>query len=125
MKRVIIVEDDAVVGFVYRTNLKKEGFQVEVATDGEAGLKRILEICPDAVLLDLMMPRMSGVEVLKKIRAEERLSRIPVMVLTNAYVPAMIDDAMQAGATQVFNKAEATPHLIEDALKSAGCFAKE
>jgi two-component system phosphate regulon response regulator PhoB len=125
MKKVIIVEDDAVAGFVYRTNLTKEGYDVEVAADGEAGLARIEATCPDAVLLDLMLPKMSGVEVLKKMRAQPYLSKIPVMVFTNAFVPAMINDAMQAGATKVFNKSEVTPNILVEALKSAGCSAKE
>ena len=125
MKRILIVEDDAVVGFVYRTNLKKEGFAVEVMIDGESGLARIQETCPDAVLLDLMLPKMSGLEVLKTMRAQPLLSKVPVMVFTNAYIPAMINDAMEAGATKVFNKANVTPKEIVQALKDVGCFAKE
>jgi len=125
MKKIIIVEDDAVVGFVYRTSLTKEGFEVEVAADGEAGLARILETCPSAVILDLMLPKMSGVDVLKKIRAQPALANMPVMVFTNAYIPAMVDQATQAGATKVFNKAVANPHMIVEALKNAGCFATE
>jgi|SRR6266704_2731754 len=125
MKKIIIVEDDSVVGFVYRTSLKKEGFDVEVATDGEMGLARIQETCPQAVLLDLMLPKMSGVEVLKRMRIQPALAQIPVIVFTNAYVPQMINGAMEAGATKVFNKAEITPHLVVDALRDAGCFAKD
>lgn len=125
MKTILVVEDDAVVGFVYRTSLKKEGFAVEVAIDGEAGLARILQVCPDAILLDLMLPKMSGVEVLKKMRAQPELSKTPVMVFTNAFVPVMIKEAMQAGATQVFNKADVTPRKIIEALKDLGCYAKE
>src|SRR5438105_1298591 len=112
MKRIVIVEDDAVVGHVYRTSLKREGFEVEVATDGEAGLARILTTLPDAVLLDLMLPKMPGVEVLKKIRAQPELANIPVIVFTNAFIPNMIQSASAAGATKVFNKSEVTPALI-------------
>src|SRR5205823_209052 len=103
MKKIIIVEDDPVVGFVYQTGLKKEGFDVEIAADGQAGLSRILETCPAAVILDLMLPKMPGIEVLKKMRAEPAVAQIPVMVFTNAYVPGMIEGAMKAGATKVFN----------------------
>lgn len=122
MKRVIVVEDDAVAGFIYQTSLKKEGFGVELAADGEVGLKMIVESCPDAVLLDLMMPKISGIEVLKRLRAEPSLTGIPVMVMTNAFVPALVIEAVQAGATKVFNKAETTPKIILDALRNAGCF---
>jgi|ERR1043166_8715373 CheY-like chemotaxis protein len=125
MKKVIIVEDDTVVGFVYRTGLKKEGFDAEVVTDGEAGLARIQETSPAAVVLDLMLPKMPGVEVLKKMRAQPQLAKIPVMVLTNAFVPEMINGAMAAGATKVFSKAQITPQAIIEALKDAGCFARD
>jgi CheY-like chemotaxis protein len=125
MKRIVIVEDDKVVGHVYRTSLKKEGFNVEVATDGQAGLSRILTVLPDAVLLDLMLPKMSGVEVLKAIRAQPELAKIPVIVFTNAYVPELVQGALQAGATKVFNKSEIAPGLILTTLKDAGCFAQE
>ena len=125
MKRVIIVEDDAMVGFVYKTSLKKEGFEVEVATDGEAGVARILASSPDAVLLDLMLPKVSGIDLLKQIRAHPQAEKIPVMVFTNAYVPAMVNDALKAGATKVFNKSDVTPRVVIDSLKDAGCFAKE
>jgi len=125
MKKVIIVEDDAVVGLIYRTGLAKEGFDVEVATDGVAGLLRIQETCPAAVLLDLMLPKMPGVEVLKKMRAQPQLAKIPVIVFTNAHLPAIITSATEAGATKVFNKAETTPHEVILAFKDAGCFAKD
>jgi len=124
-KTIVIVEDDAVVGFVYQTYLKREGFEVELATDGEAGLARVLRCNPAGVLLDLMLPKMPGMEVLKKLRAEPHLARIPVMVFTNAFVPDMINDALHSGATKVFNKAETTPRQVVEALKDAGCFARE
>ena len=125
MKKIIIVEDDAVVGLVYRTGLAKEGFDVEVVTDGAAGLLRIQETCPAAVLLDLMLPKMSGVEVLKKMRVQPQLAKIPVIVFTNAHLQAMINSATEAGATKVLNKAETTPHKVIEAFKDAGCFAKD
>jgi hypothetical protein len=65
------------------------------------------------------------VDLLKKVRAEPTLSGLPVFVLTNAFIPAMIKDATEAGATRVFNKAEVSPRLVIDALKDAGCFASE
>ena len=93
MKRIVIVEDDAVAAHVYQTSLRKEGFDVDVVTDGQAGLARILTVLPDAVLLDLMLPKMSGVEVLKGIRGQAELAKIPVIVFTNAYVPDLVKSA--------------------------------
>src|SRR6185436_9204701 len=83
------------------------------------GFYRIHEFEPDAVLLDLMLPKMNGVDILKKIRAEARFSKTPVIVFTNAYVPNMINESFLAGATLVFNKATLTPRQIIDSLHGA------
>src|SRR6059058_5100808 len=118
MKKIIIVEDDPVIAHIYQTRLEKEGYQVEVAADGQKGFYRIHEFTPDAVLLDLMLPKMNGVEILKKIRAQAQFNQTPIIVFTNAYVPNMIQEAFQAGATLVFNKATLTPRQLLDALNT-------
>lgn len=126
MKKIIVlVEDDAVVGYVYQNYLKREGFEVELVTDGEAGLAAILKSKPAAVLIDLMLPKVPGMEVVKKLRADPELAKIPVIAFTNAYVPVMVNEALKAGATKVFNKSEVTPRTIVDAFKDAGCFGSE
>src|ERR1051325_8809856 len=119
MKKVLIIEDDPIVAHIYRTRLEKEGYSVEIAADGQSGFYRIHEFEPDAVLLDLMLPKMNGVEILKKIRAESRYAKTPVIVFTNAYVPNMINESFLAGATLVFNKATLTPRQIIDSLHGA------
>ena len=119
MKKVLIIEDDPIVAHIYKTRLERESYEVEVATDGQDGVKQMNECTPDAVMLDLMLPRMNGVDVLKKIRARSEFHNTPVIVFTNAYVPTMINEAYQAGATQVFNKATLTPRQIIDALHTA------
>ena len=119
MKRILIIEDDPIVGHIYRTRLQKEGFEIEVCADGQTGFYRTHEFQPDAVLLDLMLPKMNGIDILKKLRAEPKFHRLPVVVFTNAYVPNMIQEAFSAGASQVFNKATLTPRQILDALIAA------
>ena len=119
MKKVLIIEDDPIVAHIYKTRLERESYEVEVATDGQDGVKQMNECTPDAVMLDLMLPRMNGVDVLKKIRSRSEFQHTPVIVFTNAYVPTMINEAYQAGATQVFNKATLTPRQIIDALHTA------
>jgi len=118
MKKILIVEDDPIIAHVYKTRLEKEQYQVEIAGDGQAGFYRIHEFLPDVVLLDLMLPKMNGLEILKKIRAQSKFSKIPVLVLTNAYVPNMINDSFLAGATLVFNKATLTARQILDSVRS-------
>ncbi len=119
MKKILIIEDDSIVAHVYQKRLEKEGFEAEVANDGHTGFQRIQQYCPDAVLLDLMLPKMNGIDILKKIRHLAQFARTPVIVFTNAYVPNMVQDAFGAGATQVFNKATVTPRQIIDSLSTS------
>jgi DNA-binding response OmpR family regulator len=123
MKKILIIEDDPIVAHIYQTRLEKEGYEVEISHDGQSGFYRIHEFKPDAVLLDLMLPKMNGVEILKKIRAQSQFNHTPIIVFTNAYVPNMIHESFGAGATQVFNKATLTPRQIIDALQNAIAYA--
>lgn len=118
MKRVLIIEDDAITAHIYKTRLEREGFQVEVANDGQAGFFRLHEATPDALLLDLMLPKLNGLDILKKIRAQSRFQALPVLVFTNAYVPNMVMDATRAGATHVFNKASLNPRQLIETLQA-------
>src|ERR1051325_2976793 len=116
MNKILIIEDDPIIAHIYRNRLEKENYQVETCADGQSGFYRIHEFRPDAILLDLMLPKMNGVDILKKIRAQSQFQRTPIIVFTNAYVPNMIQESFGAGATQVFNKASLTPRQIIDAL---------
>ncbi len=119
MTKVLIIEDDPIIANIYRSRLDKEGFQVEIASDGQTGFYRIHESQPNAILLDLMLPKMDGIQILKKIRAQKAFQNLPVIVFTNAYLPNMIQEATAAGANQVFNKAALTPRQIVDAINRA------
>jgi len=119
MKKLLIVEDDPIVAHIYKTRLQKESYEVEIAPDGQSGFYQIHEFHPDVVLLDLMLPKMNGIEILKKIRAQPQFLKLPIIVFTNAYVPNMINESFQAGATQVFNKATLTPRQIIEAIYNA------
>jgi DNA-binding response OmpR family regulator len=131
MNKILIVEDDAIVARIYESRLEKEGYEVEICADGQSGFYRIHEFRPDAVLLDLMLPKMNGIEILKKIRAQAEIQRTPVIVFTNAYVPNMIHEAtltprqviealrmaIQAGASQS-HAATPTPKADASAASS-------
>lgn len=119
MMKILIIEDDPIIANIYRSRLDKEGFQVEIASDGQTGFYRIHEGHPDALLLDLMLPKMDGLQILRKIRAQKAFEKLPVIVFTNAYVPNMIHEATQAGANLVFNKAALTPRQIVEALNTS------
>lgn len=116
MKKILIIEDDAIVSHIYRSRLEKEGFDVQVAADGQAGYYQLYETKPHALLLDLMLPKLNGIDLLKKIRAVREFERMPVVVFTNAYVANMIHEAFAAGASAVYNKSNVTPRQIIDVL---------
>src|SRR5436190_9929079 len=117
MKRILIIEDDPVSAHIYRTRLTREGYEVEVATDGQTGFDRLLEFRPDGLLLDLMLPKTNGIELLKKIRELDCFQDLPVIAFTNAFVPSMIDKAREAGATRIFDKFTMTHLMLAEAFK--------
>ena len=115
-KTILIIDDDPIVAVIYQRFLKAHGFAVATARDGAAGLQLIRSSQPDAILLDLMMPKVSGLEVVRSIRAEPALAKLPVLVMTAAAVPAMIEQALAAGATRVFDKANDKPLAVVSVL---------
>src|SRR2546425_7796172 len=119
MKKMLIVEDDQIVGNIYRHKFQVEGFQVALATDGEAGLSAVKEIQPDIVILDLMLPKLNGVEILKRMRAEPTTKSIPVIVLTNAYMSSLVQEAWKAGANHCMIKASCTPKQLVELVNKA------
>ncbi|HYA96978.1 MAG TPA: response regulator, partial [Methylomirabilota bacterium] len=82
MKRVLIIEDDRDIVELVRYNLTNEGYQVVSAQDGTSGLAMIKKSAPDLLLLDLMLPKLSGLEVCREIRRDASLNRLPILMLT-------------------------------------------
>ena len=112
MKTILFVEDDAVIVQAYRTGLLREGFRVEVAKDGLDAMKILLLLKPNLVLLDLMMPKLNGADVLKYIRSTPALKATPVIILSNASIADLGQEAMALGADRVFLKALCTPRQL-------------
>ena len=81
-KRLLIVDDDPSLREIFRLFMEKEGYEVDEAEDGAKGIDRVKAFKPDAIVLDLMMPVMNGVEVLKKLRDADLFARVPVIVVT-------------------------------------------
>jgi CheY-like chemotaxis protein len=119
VKTILIVDDDAVTARAYKNSLEREGYEVAVATDGHAGLDLVQELSPDGVLLDLMMPQLGGIELLRCIRALPHIGDIPVIVYTNAFVPGLVDQAKSVGATETFSKMTLTPNILIHAFHLA------
>ncbi len=118
MNKVLFIENDAVVAGIYRNKLSMEGFQVEVAADGETGLQRAREARPDVILLDLLLPKLTGLEVLRALRADPDFQTTPVIVLTGTYLTSLVQEAWKAGATKCLAKANTTPKVVVDTIRS-------
>ena len=118
MKTILLVEDDAVVIHAYREKFLREGFNVETAQDGLAAMKTLRAMKPDAVILDLLMPRLNGVDVLKFIRAEANLKSIPVIILSNACMSDLADEAAKIGADLALLKSGCTPSQLVVAINN-------
>src|SRR5258708_7848523 len=82
MKRILIIEDDRDIVELVRYNLANEGFQVSSAHDGSTGLSTLKKTPPDLLLLDLMLPKLSGLEICREIRRDDSLNRLPILMLT-------------------------------------------
>ena len=82
-QRILIIDDDPLIARMYENKLKVDGYDVDVAVNGEEALSRALHHRPDLIFLDIMMPKMNGVETLKHLKANTHTQDIPVIILTN------------------------------------------
>lgn len=103
---ILIAEDDKFLVKVYQTKLAKEGFQVEVANDGEAAMKLAREKKPDLIFCDLMMPIKDGFEVLREIKSDSKLKNIKVIVLSNLSQEEDKKKVLDLGAEEYVVKAD-------------------
>ncbi len=117
MKRILITEDDPLMAEIYRDTFDREGFSAETAANGAIAIQRLKGNPPDIVLLDLMMPNVNGVEVLKHIRAQESTRSLPVVVMTNALAGELGIQAASAGATRMFAKNACGPKRLVKEIK--------
>ena len=118
MKRLLIIEDDKLVSRIYAKKFSGEGYEVQTAGDGEEGLKFVESFQPDVVLLDLMLPGLSGVEVLKRIRATPTSATLPVVVFSNIYMDGLAEEVARAGATRCLPKATTAPRQVIEAVNA-------
>ena len=105
MKKMLFIEDDVFTASIYKHSFESAGYQVELVVSAEKGLEALDSFKPDLVILDLMLPRMNGVECIKRIRAHRKLGKLPIIVFTNSYQSALIGEAQKAGASRCLIKA--------------------
>ncbi|HEY1662726.1 MAG TPA: response regulator [Verrucomicrobiae bacterium] len=116
MKKILIVDDNPIICKIYRERFSQAGFQVEVAENGFLAMKALMSVRPDIVLLDLMMPIMHGVDVLRYVRATPELKATPVIILSEAYNSDLALEAAKIGAELTLLKSGCTPAILIDAV---------
>jgi len=114
---ILIVEDDKFLAGMYVTKLDLEGFTVSLANDGEKGLKLATEEKPDVILLDIILPKMSGFDVLKDLKDDPQTKDIPVVLLTNLGQRDDVQKGLDLGAVDYLIKAHFMPSEVVEKIK--------
>lgn len=115
--KIAIIEDDVSLVEMYHIKFDLEGFEVKTAGDGEEGLKVIQEFKPDIVLLDLLMPKMGGLEMLKKVRELPEGKKLKIIILSNIYDVTTTNEVYQYAPEEYLVKAIVTPQEVYTHVK--------
>jgi len=116
-KKILIIEDEEILMNLLQRKLIQEGYDVVVARDGDEGLKLMKETSPDLILLDILMPRMGGIEVMEAMQKDSDLKNIPVVIISNSGQPVEIDKAQKLGAKDWLIKTEFDPREVVEKVK--------
>jgi CheY-like chemotaxis protein len=122
MSKILIIEDDQFMLRMYKRVMEIEGFTIETAVDGIEGYDKVKVFMPDLILLDVMMPKLNGLQTLEKLKADPVLKDIKVVMLTNLANKMDAASALQKGAIKYLIKSEYDPKqviaIIREILKS-------
>lgn len=116
MKKIVLADDEQFIRLAYKDGLERAGFSVVVASDGEEAFEAVTKNHPDLVLLDLIMPKMNGFDVLKKLKADEALKNTPVMILSNLSQPTDEKEAKDLGAIDFAVKSDLSLQDLVDKI---------
>jgi len=116
--KILIVEDDGFLIQMYSSKLEMEGFEVMAVVDGEKALRVIKKECPDLILLDLLIPKKDGFEVLRELKQDKETKDIPVVVLSNLGQRDDINKCFKLGAEDYLIKAHFVPSEVITKIKS-------
>ncbi len=114
---ILLVEDDLFVRDLYVRTLERANFHIVTAIDGEEGVQNAQTSNPDLILLDIMLPKINGIDVLRKIKSQDQTKNIPVFLLTNLGQEAIIKEAFNIGAAGFFLKARLLPQEVIGFIK--------
>jgi DNA-binding response OmpR family regulator len=119
MTKIAIIEDDPVISQMYRMKFEADGFDVQLANNGERGVDMVESFAPDIILMDLQMPEMGGAEALGIIRKHEWGKHVPVIILTNLGEEEAPKNIRELGIHSYIVKAELTPRQVVGRVKEA------
>lgn len=114
--KLLLIEDDITLRDLYQARFGLEGFEIEVATDGEMGLESAKRNIPDVILLDLRIPKLSGFEVLRQLKQDDATKAIPVIVLTALSGDEDREQVMKLGGAAFLTKSETVPKQVLDEI---------
>lgn len=118
MAKILIVEDDRLLATMYKQKFERDGYEVSTAFDGVEGLQKIREEKPTLVLLDIMMPKMHGLEVLEEAKRDPEIKDIPIVLLTNlARGEEDINRGLELGAIAYLVKSQLRPSQVVAKVK--------
>jgi DNA-binding response OmpR family regulator len=118
-KTILVIEDDKFISSMYTHKFMEAGFSVLTSYNGIDGVAAARQCLPDAILLDVLLPELNGLEVLKHLRAETKLSRVPIILLSNISNPDEAERGHSLGATDYLIKAYYTPSEIVQRVMAA------
>jgi len=119
-KHILIVEDDLFIRELYQKQLEMAGYAVDTAVDGLEGREKVQSQHPDILLLDIMLPKMNGLDLLKNMKQDPKTADIPVIILSNLGQDTVVDKGLTLGAESYLVKADTTPmemlHVIQEKI---------
>jgi len=120
-KKILVIEDEEILLNLLQRKLTTEGYEISVARDGDEGLKVMKEVKPNLILLDIIMPKMGGFEVMEEMNKDKELKKIPVIIISNSGQPVELDRAQNLGAKDWLIKTEFDPQeVIDKVVKQIG-----
>jgi len=118
MKKLLLIEDEEIIINLLQKKLSQEGYEVFVARDGEEGLETMRKVSPDLILLDIIMPKKGGFEVMEEMNKDPELKKIPIVIISNSGQPVELSRARELGAKDWLVKTEFHPQEVIDKVKN-------
>jgi CheY-like chemotaxis protein len=118
MTKVLLIEDDPLIYRLYQKLFSLEGFEIELAENGQLGLEKLKTFHPDILLMDIMMPEMNGIEMLTQVKSDPATKDIPVIVLTNIADMNITQMALSKGAVLCIIKSQTEPSEVINSVKA-------